>query len=160
MKKNTSIIFALLVNISLLFSQQPDKPTSSEIFHNLQKLNFLGSAMYIAAHPDDENTRIISFLSNDINARTAYLSMTRGDGGQNLVGPEIRELLGVIRTQELIAARKTDGGQQYFTRANDFGYSKHPDETLEIWNKNDVLSDVVLNIRRFQPDIIINRFNF
>ena len=159
MKKNTSVIFALLVNISLLFSQQPDKPSSSEIFHNLQKLNFLGSAMYIAAHPDDENTRIISFLSNDIHARTAYLSLTRGDGGQNLVGPEIRELLGVIRTQELIAARKTDGGQQYFTRANDFGYSKHPDETLEIWNKKDVLSDVVLNIRRFQPDIIINRFN-
>ncbi|MFT5249875.1 MAG: LmbE family N-acetylglucosaminyl deacetylase [bacterium] len=159
MKKTTSVFFTLLVSISFLFAQQPDKPTTSEIFHNLQKLNFLGSAMYIAAHPDDENTRIISFLSNDIHARTAYLSMTRGDGGQNLVGPEIRELLGVIRTQELIAARKTDGGQQFFTRANDFGYSKHPDETLEIWNKEEVLKDVVLNIRRFQPDIIINRFN-
>ena len=159
MKKNTSVFFTLLISISFLFAQQPDKPTTSEIFHNLQKLNFLGSAMYIAAHPDDENTRIISFLSNDVHARTAYLSMTRGDGGQNLVGPEIRESLGVIRTQELIAARKTDGGQQYFTRANDFGYSKHPEETLEIWNKEDVLNDVVLNIRRFQPDIIINRFN-
>jgi len=159
MKKNTSVFFTLLISISFLFAQQPDKPTTSEIFHNLQKLNFLGSAMYIAAHPDDENTQIISFLSNDVHARTAYLSMTRGDGGQNLVGPEIRESLGVIRTQELIAARKTDGGQQYFTRANDFGYSKHPEETLEIWNKEDVLNDVVLNIRRFQPDIIINRFN-
>ena len=159
MKKNTSVFFTLFISISFLFAQQPDKPTTSEIFHNLQKLNFLGSAMYIAAHPDDENTRIISFLSNDVHARTAYLSMTRGDGGQNLVGPEIRESLGVIRTQELIAARKTDGGQQYFTRANDFGYSKHPEETLEIWNKADVLNDVVLNIRRFQPDIIINRFN-
>ena len=159
MKKITSVIFTLLISISFLFAQQPDKPTTSEIFHNLQKLNFLGSAMYIAAHPDDENTRIISFLSNDVHARTAYLSMTRGDGGQNLVGPEIRELLGVIRTQELVAARKTDGGQQFFTRANDFGYSKHPDETLEIWNEEEVLSDVVLNIRRFQPDIIINRFN-
>ena len=159
MKKNTSVFFTLLISISFLFAQQPDKPTTSEIFHNLQKLNFLGSAMYIAAHPDDENTQIISFLSNDVHARTAYLSMTRGDGGQNLMGPEIRESLGVIRTQELIAARKTDGGQQYFTRANDFGYSKHPEETLEIWNKEDVLNDVVLNIRRFQPDIIINRFN-
>ena len=106
MKKNTSVFFTLLISISFLFAQQPDKPTTSEIFHKLQKLNFLGSAMYIAAHPDDENTRIISFLSNDVHARTAYLSMTRGDGGQNLVGPEIRESLGVIRTQELIAARK------------------------------------------------------
>ena len=159
MKKNNSVFFTLFISISFLFAQQPDKPTTSEIFHKLQKLNFLGSAMYIAAHPDDENTRIISFLSNDVHARTAYLSMTRGDGGQNLVGPEIRESLGVIRTQELIAARKTDGGQQYFTRANDFGYSKYPEETLEIWSKEDVLNDVVLNIRRFQPDIIINRFN-
>lgn len=159
MTKYTLVIFSFLLSITSLFAQQPEKPTSSEIYHSLQKLNFLGSAMYIAAHPDDENTRLISFLSNDVHARTAYLSMTRGDGGQNLVGPEIRELLGVIRTQELIAARRTDGGEQIFTRANDFGYSKHPDETLEIWNKDEVLSDVVLNIRRFQPDIIINRFN-
>ena len=159
MRKFTSVAITLLLSIASLFAQQPEKPTSSEIYHSLQKLNFLGSAMYIAAHPDDENTRLISFLANDIHARTAYLSMTRGDGGQNLVGPEIRELLGVIRTQELLAARRTDGGQQFFTRANDFGYSKHPDETLEIWNQEEVLRDVVLNIRRFQPDIIINRFN-
>ncbi len=159
MTKFTFVIFSVLISITSLFAQQPEKPTSSEIYHKLQKLNFLGSAMYIAAHPDDENTRLISYLSNDLHARTAYLSMTRGDGGQNLVGPEIRELLGVIRTQELLAARKTDGGEQFFTRANDFGYSKHPVETLEIWNKEEVLSDVVLNIRRFQPDIIINRFN-
>ncbi len=116
--------------------------------------------MYLAAHPDDENQRLISYLANEVHARTAYLSITRGDGGQNLIGPEIRELLGVIRTQELLAARRTDGGQQFFTRANDFGYSKHPDETLEIWNKKEVLSDVVMNIRRFQPDIIINRFDY
>ncbi len=143
----------------LSFSQQPQKPTASEIYHNLQKLNFLGSALYVAAHPDDENTRLISWLANDKKARTAYLSMTRGDGGQNLIGPEIRELLGVIRTQELLAARRTDGGQQFFTRANDFGYSKHPDETLEIWNKEEVLGDVVRAIRKFKPDVIINRFN-
>ena len=89
---------------------------------------------YVAAHPDDENTRLISYLSNEKNARTGYLSLTRGDGGQNLIGPELRELLGVIRTQELIEARKIDGGEQLFSRANDFGYSKTPDETLQIWD--------------------------
>ena len=141
------------------FAQQPKKPTASEIYHNLERLNFLGSALYIAAHPDDENTRLISWLANDLKARTAYLSITRGDGGQNLVGPEIRELLGVIRTQELLAARHTDGGEQFFTRAIDFGYSKHSDETLEIWNKKEVLGDVVRAMRKFRPDVIINRFD-
>jgi LmbE family N-acetylglucosaminyl deacetylase len=141
------------------FAQQPKKPTASEIYHDLERLNFLGSALYIAAHPDDENTRLISWLANDLKARTAYLSLTRGDGGQNLVGPEIRELLGVIRTQELLAARRTDGGEQFFTRAIDFGYSKHSDETLEIWNKSEVLGDVVRAIRKFKPDVIINRFD-
>lgn len=159
MRIRTAPLFFLLLCITSLFAQQPSKPTASEIYHELQKLNFLGSALYIAAHPDDENTRLISYLSNDVKARTAYLSLTRGDGGQNLVGPEIRELLGVIRTQELLAARRTDGGQQLFTRANDFGYSKHPDETLDIWNKNEVLSDVVRAIRKFKPDIIVNRFD-
>ncbi|MCF6306866.1 MAG: PIG-L family deacetylase [Flavobacteriaceae bacterium] len=160
MKKTTFSLFAFLLFFSITFAQQPEKPTTSEIYHNLQKLNFLGSAMYLAAHPDDENQRLISYLANEVHARTAYLSITRGDGGQNLVGPEIRELLGVIRTQELLAARRVDGGQQFFTRANDFGYSKHPDETLEIWNKEEVLGDVVSVIREFQPDIIINRFDY
>ena len=156
------VLFALAISLCTPFflsAQQPEKPSSSEIYHNLQKLNFFGTALYIAAHPDDENTRLISWLSNDQKARTAYLSLTRGDGGQNLVGPEIRELLGVIRTQELLAARRTDGGEQFFTRANDFGYSKHPDETLTIWDKEKVLGDVVRTIRKFKPDIIINRFN-
>ncbi|WP_203295605.1 PIG-L family deacetylase [Luteirhabdus pelagi] len=152
-------LLLLLVVSSSLFAQRPDKPTSSEIYHELQQLNFLGSAMYIAAHPDDENTRLISYFVNDVHARTAYLSLTRGDGGQNLVGPEIRELLGVIRTQELLAARRTDGGQQFFTRANDFGYSKNPEETLSFWNEEEVLGDVVRAIRQFKPDVIINRFN-
>ena len=146
-------------SLTLLQAQKPITPSSSEIFESLQKLNFLGSVLYIAAHPDDENTRLISYMSNHVKARTGYLSLTRGDGGQNLIGSEIRELLGVIRTQELLAARRIDGGEQFFTRANDFGYSKHPDETLAIWNKKDVLSDVVLAIRKFQPDIIINRFD-
>lgn len=139
--------------------QQPKKPNASEIYQALQKLNFLGSVLYVAAHPDDENTRLISYMSNHTKARTAYLSLTRGDGGQNLIGPEIREQLGVIRTQELLAARRTDGGEQLFTRANDFGYSKHPDETLSIWDKKEVLSDVIWAIRKFRPDVIINRFD-
>lgn len=152
------ILTFLSVNLST-FAQNPDKLTSNEIFEKIQKLNFLGTALYIAAHPDDENTRLIAYLSNEVKARTGYLSLTRGDGGQNLIGPEIRDLLGVIRTQELLAARKIDGGEQLFTRVNDFGYSKHPDETLEIWNKEEVLSDVVWTIRTFKPDVIINRFN-
>ncbi len=138
---------------------QPKKPTSSEIFEGIKKLNFLGSVLYVAAHPDDENTTAISYFANTVKARTAYLSLTRGDGGQNIIGPELRELLGVIRTQELLAARATDGGEQRFTRANDFGYSKHPDETLAIWNKDEVLSDVVWAMRTFKPDVIINRFD-
>ena len=159
LKKSIGFLFLFLFCLAIGNAQQPNKPTTSELYHNLQKLNFLGTALYIAAHPDDENTRLISFLANDVKARTAYLSLTRGDGGQNLIGPEIRELLGVIRTQELLAARRTDGGSQLFTRANDFGYSKHPDETLAIWNKEAVLGDVVRAIRKFKPDIIINRFN-
>ncbi|RZS90667.1 PIG-L family deacetylase [Aquimarina brevivitae] len=148
----------MLFNLSVK-AQKPKKPNSAEIYQSIKKLNFLGSVLYIAAHPDDENTRLISYMANEAKARTAYLSLTRGDGGQNLIGPEIRELLGVIRTQELLAARKIDGGNQLFTRANDFGYSKHPDETLAIWNKEEVLADVVWAIRQFRPDVIINRFD-
>lgn len=159
MKKTSFFILSFLLISSAFFAQKPAKLTSNQIFEKVQKLNFLGTALYIAAHPDDENTRLIAYLSNETHARTGYLSLTRGDGGQNLIGPEIRELLGVIRTQELLAARSVDGGEQLFTRANDFGYSKHPDETLQIWNKEKVLSDVVWAIRTFKPDVIINRFN-
>ena len=147
-------VFPLLLN-----SQAPKKYTSAEIHHEIQKLNFLGTALYMAAHPDDENTRLISYLSNEVKARTVYLSITRGDGGQNLIGPELRELLGVLRTQELLGARSVDGGEQRFTRANDFGYSKHPDETFSIWDKEKVLADVIWNIRKLKPDVIINRFD-
>ncbi len=144
---------------ALVQAQKPEKLSSSEIYSEIEKLNFLGSVLYVAAHPDDENTRLISYFSNELDARTAYLSLTRGDGGQNLIGPQLRELLGVIRTQELLAARKIDGGEQFFTRANDFGYSKTPEETLNIWNEEEVLKDVVRTIRSFKPDIIINRFD-
>ncbi|CAM1333213.1 PIG-L family deacetylase [Tenacibaculum aestuariivivum] len=158
MKKILLIGSFLLVSVSI-FAQKPIKLNSNQIYEQLQKLNFLGSVLYIAAHPDDENTRLIAYLANHEKARTGYLSLTRGDGGQNLIGSEMRELLGVIRTQELLAARRVDGGEQLFSRANDFGYSKHPNETLKTWNKEKVLADVVWAIRRFKPDIIINRFD-
>lgn len=160
MKKTSSIILLVfLCCAQISFGQKPVKPNASAVYNQIEKLNFLGSVLYIAAHPDDENTRLISYLSNEKMARTGYLSLTRGDGGQNLIGPELREQLGVIRTQELLEARKIDGGEQFFSRANDFGYSKNPEETLQIWDKNQVLSDVVWAIRKFQPDVIINRFD-
>ncbi len=158
-KLYSGVLLLLLFNFSTTYAQQPQKPNAAEIYSQIQKLNFLGSVLYLAAHPDDENTRLISYMANEKKARTAYLSLTRGDGGQNLIGPELRELLGAIRTQELLEARKIDGGEQFFSRANDFGYSKNPDETLRIWNKDEVLSDVVYLIRKFQPDVIINRFD-
>lgn len=159
MHKKVLLLLPFLLISLTISAQKPKKLTSNQIYEKVQKLNFLGSALYIAAHPDDENTRLIAYLSNHEKARTGYLSLTRGDGGQNLIGPEMRELLGVIRTQELLAARGVDGGEQRFSRANDFGYSKHPDETLEIWDKDKVLADVVWAIRTFKPDVIINRFN-
>jgi len=158
-KIQVQIFLLFFIGFQVSFAQQPQKPNSVEIYNQIKKLNFLGSVLYVAAHPDDENTRMISYLANEMNARTGYLSLTRGDGGQNLIGPQLRELLGVIRTQELIEARKIDGGEQFFSRANDFGFSKNPDETLDIWDKNKVLADVVWTIRKFQPDIIINRFD-
>ena len=152
-------LLLFLISYQHVNAQQPQKPNGVEIYNQILKLNFLGSVLYIAAHPDDENTRLISYLSNETKARTGYLSMTRGDGGQNLIGPQLRELLGVIRTQELIEARKIDGGEQFFTRANDFGFSKNPEETLAIWDKEKVISDIIWSIRKFQPDVIINRFD-
>ena len=152
------VLWALILIPYFAFSQPVLQPDAASIKLKLRKLNFLGSVLYVAAHPDDENTRIITYMANDRLATTAYLSMTRGDGGQNLIGPEIRDLLGVIRTQELLAARKIDGGQQFFTRANDFGFSKSSNETFEIWGKDEILSDVVKIFRQYQPDVIITRF--
>ncbi len=124
----------------------------------MQKLNVLGSVLYIVAHPDDENTRLIAWLANGKKVRTGNLSLTRGDGGQNLIGPELGDALGIIRTQELLEARRIDGGEQFFTRAVDFGYSKNAAESFAKWGKQEVLSDVVRVIRMFRPDIIITRF--
>ena len=143
----------------LVTAQAPPQPTSGELHAAIQQLGVLGSALYVAAHPDDENTRMIAYLAGVRQVRTGYLSMTRGDGGQNLIAPDISELLGLTRTQELLAARRIDGGKQFFTRANDFGYSKHPDETFTIWDKEQVLADAVWVIRQQQPDVMILRFD-
>jgi LmbE family N-acetylglucosaminyl deacetylase len=157
-KMKNNILITLLI-ASLACSHLMGQESSGAIYKQLEKLNFLGSALYIAAHPDDENTALISYFSNHVNAHAAYLSMTRGDGGQNRIGTELRELLGVIRTEELMQARSIDNGNQYFTSAVDFGFSKHPDETLAIWDKKQILGEVVNRIRSFQPDIIVNRFD-
>ena len=152
-------LFVLTFFFNLLFFIFPAQQLSgSEIYHQIKKLNVLGNVLYLAAHPDDENTRFISYCANEKLLNTGYLSLTRGDGGQNLIGTEIREELGIIRTQELLSARRVDGGQQFFTRANDFGYSKTPEETLKIWDKEKILSDVVWVIRNFRPDVIVCRF--
>lgn len=132
--------------------------SSGEIFQNIKKLNVVGSVLYIAAHPDDENTLMLSYLSKDQLVRTGYLSLTRGDGGQNLIGAEQGYNIGVIRTQELLGARRIDGAQQFFSRAYDFGFSKTRDETLNFWDRDKVLGDVIWMIRKFQPDVIITRF--
>jgi LmbE family N-acetylglucosaminyl deacetylase len=136
-----------------------DPQSASVILQELRSFREMGSVLYIAAHPDDENTRLIAYLSRGRGYRTGYLSLTRGDGGQNLIGPELGEELGVVRTQELLAARRIDGGQQFFTRALDFGFSKDYRETFRIWDRQQVLSDVVRVIRGFQPDVLITRFS-
>ncbi|HWN87901.1 MAG TPA: PIG-L family deacetylase [Chitinophagaceae bacterium] len=157
MKKIYSLILTIIFSISLV-AQSPQTWTSADIYLAIKKLNVLGSVLYVAAHPDDENTRLIAYLSKDRLYRTGYLSMTRGDGGQNLIGDEQGIDLGLIRTQELLSARRIDGGEQFFTRAFDFGFSKNPEETFTKWDKEKILSDVVWVIRKFQPDIIITRF--
>lgn len=158
MKLSHLLFLSFLILPAVLPAQSNTSLNSAEIIQALKKLNTLGSVLYVAAHPDDENTRLLTYLSKEKNLRTGYLSITRGDGGQNLIGKEQGDLLGLIRTNELLAARKIDGAEQFFTRANDFGYSKTPEETLNFWNKDNALADVVLCIRRFKPDVIICRF--
>jgi len=136
-----------------------EPPAASSIMQELHSFRELGSVLYIAAHPDDENTQLIAYLSRGRGYRTAYLSLTRGDGGQNVLGSEFGDELGVIRTQELLAARRIDGGRQFFTRAVDFGFSKDYREALSIWDRQGVLADMVRVIRTFQPDVMITRFS-
>ncbi|MGI8889231.1 MAG: PIG-L family deacetylase [Chthoniobacterales bacterium] len=152
-----SLAFVSLVGLSQ-GAEAPATMDSAHIRLALEKLNVLGRVLYVAAHPDDENTGLISYWANGALYDTAYLSLTRGDGGQNLIGPELRDQLGVIRTQELLAARRIDHGRQFFTRANDFGFSKSADEALRIWDRDKILADVVWTIRKFQPDLVVTRF--
>src|SRR5256714_14794510 len=137
----------------------PEQMNAGEVQVALQKLNVLGRVRYIAAPPDDENTNLMAFWANGSLYEAAYLSVTRGDGGQNLIGPELGERLGVIRTEELLEARRIDHGKQFFTRAIDFGFSKTADETMRIWDHDKILADVVWVIRKFRPDVIVTRFS-
>lgn len=150
------LFFLILSSFSIALAQQGN--SASLIKLKIDKLGTLGTALYFAAHPDDENTRLIAYLANDRKYRTAYLSLTRGDGGQNLLGTEQGIELGLIRTQELLAARSIDKGEQYFSAAYDFGFSKTHDETFSFWKKEDILREAVYMIRKLQPDVIINRF--
>jgi LmbE family N-acetylglucosaminyl deacetylase len=162
LKKSIIVFFLIIFVIPPFFNRIKSQPhevlNAAQLKLALKKLNVLGSVLYIAAHPDDENTAVLSYFTSGRLLRTGYLSITRGDGGQNLIGSEQDEILGVIRTQELLAARRLDGAEQFFTRAIDFGYSKSPHETLKIWDKQKILSDAVWVIRKFRPDVIVTRF--
>ncbi|MET0242610.1 MAG: PIG-L family deacetylase, partial [Flavitalea sp.] len=158
MMKKFTLFLLLVVSGLASAAQAPTVYTSSDIFLGIKKLKVLGSVLYMAAHPDDENTRLLAYLAKDRLYRTGYLSLTRGDGGQNLIGDEQGIDLGLIRTQELLAARRIDGAEQFFSTAYDFGFSKTTEEALQIWDRNKVLADAVWVIRKFQPDVIITRF--
>jgi len=150
---------ALLGGLASATAAPTPAPSTDMILPQLRSLREMGSVLYVAAHPDDENTQLITYLARGRHYRTAYLSLTRGDGGQNVLGPELGEELGVIRTQELLAARRIDGGRQFFSRAIDFGFSKDYRETLRFWDERQVLGDVVRVIRQFRPDVVITRFS-
>jgi len=153
------VITVCILSFYTVFSAQQVRPSkSSEIYRDLKTLKNLPKVLYLAAHPDDENTGLLSWLINDQNVETGYLSLTRGDGGQNLLGTEQGAALGLIRTHELLEARKLDGAQQFFTRAIDFGFSKNTTDTFKQWDENSIIADVVWVIRKFRPDVIICRF--
>lgn len=156
--KSRILTAVFLITAILTKAQTSTQNNAAEILQGIKKLSITGNVLYIAAHPDDENTRLLAYLAKEKLYKTAYLSITRGDGGQNLIGNEQSEDLGLIRTQELLAARRNDGALQFFTRANDFGFSKTAVETLKIWNRDSILADVVYIIRKFKPDVIITRF--
>ncbi|RYZ78710.1 MAG: PIG-L family deacetylase, partial [Moraxellaceae bacterium] len=149
MKRFLPAMLALFCTLGA-FAQSPISYSSADVLQRLKKLEVFGAVLYVAAHPDDENTRLLAYLANERKFRTGYLSLTRGDGGQNLIGDEQGVELGLIRTQELLAARRKDGAEQFFTRAYDFGYSKSPEETLKKWGHDKILSDVVWVIRKFR----------
>ncbi len=143
---------------ALSVAQSGPLPDASGLEIALHKLDVLGTVLYIGAHPDDENTSVLAYFSKGRKYRTAYLSLTRGEGGQNLIGPEQGPEIGILRTQELLSARRIDGAEQFFTRAVDFGYSKTAEESFAFWGRNEILGDIVRIIRRFRPDVIVTRF--
>ena len=153
--------FLLIISLFYSFgvySQQVRPSTSDEIYKEINMLKKLPKVLYLAAHPDDENTGLLAWLVNQQHINTAYLSLTRGDGGQNLIGSEQGPALGLIRTYELLEARKVDGAKQFFSTAIDFGFSKNPDDTFKQWDADKITENVVWVIRNFRPDIIITRF--
>ncbi|HEX6626053.1 MAG TPA: PIG-L family deacetylase [Pyrinomonadaceae bacterium] len=159
--KKLSSLAALALLLSALASASAQAPAvmdAAEIQLALKRMTVVGSALYVGAHPDDENTALLAYLANERGVRAAYLSVTRGDGGQNLIGTEQGAALGLVRTQELLAARRLDGAEQFFTRAIDFGFSKSPAEALRVWGHEAALADVVWVVRRFRPDLVITRF--
>jgi LmbE family N-acetylglucosaminyl deacetylase len=159
MKKCLAVVFGLSLLLPMSArAQQGQIPNAVELEIALHKLNVLGSALFIGAHPDDENSSVLAYLSKGRNLRTAYLSVTRGEGGQNLIGSEKGAEIGLLRTQELMSARRVDGAEQFFTRAVDFGYTKTAEETFEFWGKEKILGDIVWVIRKFRPDVILTRF--
>ncbi|KQN32465.1 hypothetical protein ASE92_17855 [Pedobacter sp. Leaf41] len=158
MFKKLTLVFIFCFICFFSFAQQVRPAKSSEIFREIKTLRHIPKVLYLAAHPDDENTGLLSWLINEQNVETAYLSLTRGDGGQNLLGTEQGAALGLIRTHELLEARKLDGAQQFFTRAIDFGFSKNTDDTFKQWDADSITADVVWVIRKFRPDVIICRF--
>lgn len=157
MKKVFSLSFSLLL-AATSFAQQVRPASSTQIYHEIEQLKHLTNVLYFAAHPDDENTRLLAWLVNDKNLRTAYMSLTRGDGGQNILGSEQGAALGLIRTHELMEARKIDGAEQFFSRAIDFGFSKTYQETFKHWDADLLTHDAVWVIRKYRPDVIICRF--
>ncbi len=158
MFKKVSTVFILGFYTVFCSAQQVRPSKSSEIYREIKTLKNLPKVLYLAAHPDDENTGLLSWLINSQNVETGYLSLTRGDGGQNLLGTEQGAALGLIRTHELLEARKLDGAQQFFTRAIDFGFSKNTTDTFKQWDADSITADVVWVIRKFRPDVIICRF--
>jgi LmbE family N-acetylglucosaminyl deacetylase len=152
-------VAGLLLGLIPLSAQQQPFTGTPELELSLHQLNQLGSVLMIAAHPDDERTGVLAYFARGRYMRTAYLSVTRGEGGQNLIGSEQGPELGVIRTQELLAARKIDGAEQFFTRAIDFGFTKTASETMQKWGHDRILSDIVWVIRRYRPDVIVLVFS-
>ena len=152
------VLFGAISTFAAALPGDRTGPDPAAIRQDLRSFGTTGTVLHIGAHPDDENTQLITYLSLGRGYRAAYLSLTRGDGGQNELGRDFDEKLGVARTQELLAARRFDHGRQFFTRAIDFGFSKTPEETLRFWDRDAVLGDVVRIIRQFRPDVIVTRF--